>query len=98
MSWRWGRSAVRVWVARVAAMSVVLVSLAGLFTAHPAHADTTTVINFDGLAAGTVVADQYASDGVEFGFASGFGQTAPGGVDCGSPSVGSGATPASAPN
>jgi hypothetical protein len=59
-----------------------------------AWATSDTVIGFDDLGPGTVVAGQYQSSGLELGTATGFGLTSPGAGDCGSPTVQTGGAPA----
>ena len=66
--------------------------------APTALATSNTTIGFDALAAGTIVTNQYAADGITFGKASDFGIN-PGNPDCGPPTVSSDAPDAqSAPN
>ena len=95
----WGRQVMRMRSPQVAAtMAALLASTAFVVgPAHAARAASPTVIKFDDLAIGTVVSNQYSSQGVEFGLASGFGQS-PTNADCGSPSVSSIATAYSSPN
>jgi hypothetical protein len=72
------------WIGRsTAALAVVLLSAV---LAGPAGATTNTTIGFDDLVGGTVVTNQYGSDGVTFGTAAGTGVT-PGTSDCGPPTV-----------
>ncbi len=68
--------------------------------AGPVGAANETLIGFDDLSSGTVVANQYQAQGLELGQATSFGQASPGEGDCGSPSVGGDATyqPPSPPN
>jgi hypothetical protein len=77
----------------------LLVLAATLGAAAPALATSNTTIGFDDLSAGTVVSNQYQSQGVDFGTASSLGHTSPGLGDCGSPSVtaGTAGTPAFSP-
>ena len=79
------------------ALLVVLLP-AVLLLASAAAATSATTLGFDGLAGGTVVTNQYASDGITFGRASDYGLTL-GNSDCGPPQVTADPTGArSAPN
>jgi PKD repeat protein len=68
-----------------------------LLVAGPAGATGNTTIGFDDLANETVVTNQYASLGVTFGTAAGFGLSV-GNSDCGPPKVAASAGARSAPN
>lgn len=71
-------------------------ALAVVAMALPARAAGETTIGFDNLAAGTVVTNQYAGEGLELGTAAGFKQTPPAHGDCGAPTVQAGTATAPA--
>lgn len=60
--------------------------LATMLFASPARASE-TVIGFDDLSAGMLVANQYEAQGLKLGHAADFGQAPPPAGDCGSPTV-----------
>jgi hypothetical protein len=79
-------------------LALAALAFVALGFAPTALATSNTTIGFDALAAGTIVTNQYAADGITFGKASDFGIN-PGNPDCGPPTVSSDAPDArSAPN
>jgi hypothetical protein len=75
-------------------------ALTGALSPASAASAAETVVGFDNLSAGMVVANQYNAQGLELGTALTFGQPSPGPGDCGPPAVGSDPTqePPSKPN
>jgi PKD repeat protein len=83
----------------VFALTYVVLAIAGLLGGSVAEAGAETVVNFDNLAAGAVVTNQYEAQGLKLGSATDFGQSSPkeGKGDCGPPAVQEGVPAASPP-
>jgi PKD repeat protein len=82
----------------MAPLAALACASALVFAVPAAAAAAETVVNFDGLAAGEKVTNQYAAEGAEFGTAPSFGQPAPSHGDCGAPTVAALASAPSPPN
>lgn len=68
-------------------LASTLLAVAALLGAGVARAQAETVVNFDGIPAGTLLTNQYEAQGVRLGSAKEVGGPAAGKGDCGAPTV-----------